>query len=175
MRSDEDLFLEWTRGDIRAFEALYERYGEPLFAFLRRQLTDVRESEDILHDTFIALLRKRNELERINNFRAWIYQVARQLALNRRRTRLRSIALLGNLENEFIAPANFDQRLIESQERKRLDGIAKALPTDMAEIYQMRCEGLTQEQMAERLGIPLGTIKSRMHAMVLWLKVDFES
>jgi len=57
--SDEALYARWIAGDLRAFDALHARYERPLFGFVRAHVRDQTEAEDVLHETFMAVLRER--------------------------------------------------------------------------------------------------------------------
>jgi DNA-directed RNA polymerase specialized sigma24 family protein len=90
MISDEALHERLLRGDLGAFDALYERHERPLFGFILHHLTDRHEAEDVLHDAFLAVLREREADRAVSCFRAWIYQIARNLRLNRQRSNRRA-------------------------------------------------------------------------------------
>jgi DNA-directed RNA polymerase specialized sigma24 family protein len=80
MLSDEALYEALLNGDLRAFDTLYERYERHLFGFIRKHLTDVHEAEDVLHETFPAILRDRAGARAARSLRAWLFQVARASA-----------------------------------------------------------------------------------------------
>src|SRR5690349_2862317 len=91
MTSDEALYEQLLKGDLAAFDALYARYEKPLFGFLVRTLGgDRAEAEDLLQQTFVALLRDRKTARAVQSFKAFVFQVARNLCLNRARSRTRS-------------------------------------------------------------------------------------
>jgi RNA polymerase sigma factor (sigma-70 family) len=79
MTSDEALYARLLHGDLRAFDELYDRYERPLFGFVRKYLPDPKDAEDVLHETFLALLDERDRGKAARSLRAWIYQVARHL------------------------------------------------------------------------------------------------
>jgi RNA polymerase sigma factor (sigma-70 family) len=89
MHSDEALHEQLLRGDLAAFDALYERHARALFGYIRRHLTVTHESEDVLHETFMALLRPREGAAAPTTVRAWLFTVARNLCLNRLRSQRR--------------------------------------------------------------------------------------
>src|SRR5437867_4492395 len=90
MDSDEALFERMLGGDLRAFDRLYERFERPLFGFIRAQLGDAGLAEDVLHDTFMAVLRERDAPKEVRSFRAWLFQIARNLCRNRARSAKRA-------------------------------------------------------------------------------------
>src|SRR5688500_9174802 len=85
MESDEALFARMRGGDMAAFDRLYERYEVRLFAYLRALLGNRSDAEEIFHDAFLATLRAAPPELGDGGFRAWIYRIARNRALNHRR------------------------------------------------------------------------------------------
>jgi RNA polymerase sigma-70 factor (ECF subfamily) len=173
MLSDEALYEALLNGDLRAFDTLYERYERPLFGFIRKHLMDVHEAEDVLHETFMAVLRDRAGARAARSLRAWIFQVARNLCLNRQRSARRATRAL---EKEARSPDETspgpEKALEHHQTQNALrDAVAK-LPVELGELYSLRTQGMSYAEMADVLGIPLGTVKSRMHQLVNQLREE---
>ena len=168
MRSDEALYEALLGGELRAFDALYERYERPLFGFIRKHLGDAAEAEDVLHEAFLALLRDRAGARRAQSLKAWLFQVARNLCLNRHRSARRaSQALEKDAASPVTAEAGHPGSALElAQTEHALRAAVAKLPVELAELYQLRAEGLSYEELATVLAIPLGTVKSRIHQMV---------
>ncbi len=171
MLSDEALYEQLLRGELSAFDALYERYERPLFGFLLGQLHDRGEAEDALHDAFMAILHEKSSGRSATSFRAWLYQVARNLCLNRIRTRNRAArALAAVAVDPPDAQEQPERALIEHQTAESLRRAVGLLPAPLAELYHLRAGGLSYEELAELLEVPMGTVKSRMHEMVSRLR-----
>lgn len=176
--SDESLFRALLDGDLRAFDTLYERYEAPLFGFLRRQLDDAAEAEDVLHEAFLAVLRERDAGRSARSFKAWLFQVARHLCLNRVRTRQRSakatdgVAQVMALDQRTAHP---EQALEHRQTADALKQAVAKLPAPLSELYHLRAGGLSYEELSDVLGVPLGTVKSRLHELVKRLKDEVAS
>ena len=170
MESDERLFERLREGDLRAFDELYARYERPLFGFLLALVADPAEAEDLFHDAFLTLLRRADDnIFRGGSFRTWIFRVARNRALNRLRARGRTRldeAPGDELPHEPDAEARLDARA----RFRALEGAIARLPPRLAEVFHLRAAGLSYEELAETLEVPIGTIKSRIHEMVEVLK-----
>jgi RNA polymerase sigma factor (sigma-70 family) len=176
MPSDEALYERLLAGDLGAFDALYERYERPLFGFVRRHLADAAEAEDVLHDTFLALLRSGDEGRSTRSFRAWIYQVARNLCFNRLRSRRRAIRAIEKMARSPEPPAEEPEHaLLERESAEAFRRAVARLPTPLGELYALRAGGLSYAEVAEVLAVPLGTVKSRMHDMVGRLREEMSS
>lgn len=174
MASDEALHERLLGGDLAAFDALYERHERPLFGFILGQLGgDRQEAEDVLHDAFLAVLRDRDPDRGVRCFRAWIFQVARNLCLNRRRSRQRAVRAAVAVAREPTAGPPLPGHALEEHEVvQSLRAAVARLPAPLAELYRLRAGGLSYEELAQTLSLPLGTVKSRMHEMVSRLREE---
>ena len=174
MASDEELYARTRRGDMRAFDALYARYETKLFGFILRQLQDRAEAEDVLHETIMNALKSREiDFDRAA-FRTWLFRIARNLVLNRLGGEARRRRALSKMEAEpSVAPADRSLELAERQQALR--HAVGTLPQPLAEVYHLRSAGLSYQEMAHVLEIPLGTLKSRMNAMVMRLRGELSS
>jgi RNA polymerase sigma-70 factor (ECF subfamily) len=173
MRSDESLYEQLIGGDLAAFDALYERYERPLFGFIRRHVRDPAEAEEIFHEAFLALLREREQRRAVTSFRAWIYRVARNLCLNRLRSQRRADRAIARLAVEpAVDDAGPEASLVGREAHQRLQRAVSRLPEPLGELYALRAAGLSYEGLAEVLGVPIGTVKSRMNAMLTRLREE---
>ncbi len=169
MASDEVLYARLLGGELAAFDALYERYDRRLLGFVSAQLGDVGEAEDVVHETFLALLHARRTHTELHSFKAWLFQVARNLCLNRVRSRQRArLAVESAARLAEMAPSALDR---EPDAAPLQDAIAR-LPATLAELYQLRASGLSYAEVAAILQLPVGTVKSRMHDMVKRLREE---
>lgn len=176
MEPDETLFDRMRRGDMAAFDRLYERYEVRLFAYLRALLGDRHEAEEVFHDAFLKAFDAAPSDFDDGGFRPWLYRVARNLALNRRRASLRrdrAHAAAGlDAEDAFAPPASAS---LEARELgTALEGAVGRLPPPLGELYHLRASGLSYEQIASVVDVPVGTVKSRMHQMVRTLREELE-
>jgi len=181
MLSDEELYRQLERGKMACFDELYRRYERRLFGFILAQLEDRAEAEDVFHEAFMAVLRRPRPSE-LDNFRAWIFQVARNLCLNRRRTQDRAARALAKIArdggaltieaSEVAAAGHPDSLAFAKEAPDALRCAVAALPAPLAQVYELRATGHSYEQMAGKLGVPLGTVKSRMNEMVARLKKE---
>jgi RNA polymerase sigma-70 factor (ECF subfamily) len=173
MLSDEALHERLLQGDLAAFDTLYARHARPLHGFIRRHLSDAHEAEDVLHDAFLALLRDPSATRAVVGLRPWLYQVARNLCLNRLRSRRRGARALESAP-EPSGPEEPGRALDARETGERLrDAVAK-LPEAQAQLYTLRAQGLSYEELAGILGVPLGTVKSRVHDLVTRLRKELE-
>jgi RNA polymerase sigma-70 factor (ECF subfamily) len=171
MESDEELMAAIARGEERALAALVSRYAERLHAFLQRLCSSRDDADDLLQDTWIRVARGAPTFDRGRRAKPWLYGIAANLArdLHRRRTvRLRA----AHESKEELAPAAPAFRPIERIDlRERL----VRLPDRLREVLVLRFyEDLDEAEMAEALGIPRGTVKSRLHGAIRELRRGWE-
>jgi RNA polymerase sigma-70 factor (ECF subfamily) len=168
--TDEGLYRRVRgRGDRRAFAQLYGRYERRLLGFILSYLPARAEAEEVFHDAFVAVLGGRELALQPGGFAAWIYKVARNLALNRLRGGARA-AEAHRQQPVAAPPASAEEALAEEQRARAVARSLETLPPGLAELYRLRVSGLTQEQIASALDVPVGTVKSRTHELLSRLK-----
>lgn len=187
-RSDEDLLLGYrSSGDAQAFEELVHRYERELFNYLRRYLGDAEMAEDAFQATFLQVHLKCDRFEPGRKVRPWLYTVATNQAIDaqRRERRHRMVSLdrryagrqgdegAGSLAELLDAEEPSPTDLLESAEQARYVRRAiRELPESLREVLLLvYYQGLKYREAAEVLSIPVGTVKSRLHAAVR--KLDF--
>lgn len=178
LEPDEQLFERVRQGDMAAFDALYIRYETRLFGYLRALLPDRRDAEECLHDAFMGALKFEGTFEP-DGFRALLYRIARNSAHNRRRLTKRGAARDTRAATEGLAPIATvltADALLETRELERaLTAAVSRLSTPLGELYHLRTSGLSYEQIADVVEVPVGTVKSRMHQMVQLLREELKS
>ncbi|MFM1997945.1 MAG: hypothetical protein RLZZ111_2332 [Planctomycetota bacterium] len=176
--SDEQLLSRTRRHeDGAAFEALVQRHRHDLLAYLRRYLGDLQLAEDVLQATFLQVHLKRASFTAGRRFRPWLYAIATHQAIDaqRRNRRHRAVSLDHRyglpgdqvaLVDMLAGPDCFVESRIEAEERTAWVRTAVSkLPDPMQRVLALVVgEGLHYREAAAQLGIPVGTVKSRMHA-----------
>jgi RNA polymerase sigma-70 factor (ECF subfamily) len=163
--TDERLYERVRDGDMAAFDVLYARYETQLFGFLVRSLRSRADAEDVFHDAFLNALKSREVKLEEGSFRSWLFRIAKNLCHNRRRSEARGARAFAALP-EAITPPGADASMERGELHAALDQAVDRLPPALSEIYHLRSSGLSYEEMAHVLAVPLGTLKSRMHQMV---------
>lgn len=175
--SEEDLLQRAGRGDLRAFDQLYDRMAPRLFGLLRQMLHDEREAEDTLQDGFVLLWERAAtfDSDRSKAF-TWAMMLFRHKAIDRmrmlgRRNRLVDSATLEQTTLTASAQAGVDDE-VHSNERGVVVGEAlNELPKDQRQLIEFAfLKGLTHHVIAESLGMPLGTVKSNIRRGLLRLR-----
>ncbi len=160
---DAELLARFTRDrDESAFAALVGRHGPMVLGVCRRVLGDAGEVEDAFQATFLPLVRKANGLARPDALAGWLHGVALNVALNAR-ARRRPVPLAGAASLPGPADADPLARLTARELLTLLDEEIRRLPEVCRGPVVLCClEGLTQEEVARRLGWTPGSVKGRL-------------
>jgi RNA polymerase sigma-70 factor, ECF subfamily len=163
--SDLELLARIARGDRESFAALYDRHGGILFGVLLRILANRREAEDALQETFLHLWRRAEDYDESRGRPlVWLTVLARSRALDRLRTiglRIRTLDPAA-LEPPPAVESTVDRRVTSENGRlvrSALEGVSEGQREPLLLAY---FDGLTQTEIAERLGRPLGTVKTQI-------------
>lgn len=168
--SDEALVAALAAGDERAMAALYARYAPLLHAVGLRVLGHPREAEDLLHDVFLEAWRSAGQFDPARGtVRAWLVTRMRSRALDRRRSAGWSRGV--GLDHGGPEPAAPPVDPGAGAEGARLRGAVLGLPPEQRAVLELAYfDGLSSTEIAERLGVPVGTVKSRTAAAMARLR-----
>ncbi|HWB72818.1 MAG TPA: sigma-70 family RNA polymerase sigma factor [Egibacteraceae bacterium] len=162
--SDEALVAAYVAGDANAFDRLVDRYDRRVYAICYRYLGDPADAEDAAQETFLALLRRAATFTGAASFSTWLYRVAtnacHDLVRKRSRRPQRATADIEDLSDRVSVDdvlANRELRLELSRALATLD------PDHRAAVVLHDMAGVGYAELAQRFGVPVGTVKSRIH------------
>jgi RNA polymerase sigma-70 factor (ECF subfamily) len=170
LADDAALVASVVRGDRGALAALYDRHSAILMAVGLRIVGDRAQAEDLLHDVFIEAWHQAATFDSTRGtVRAWLVTRMRSRALDRRNAGTRSARILKSAAEE--SPTSAAPPETTGTDRERVRRMVVALPDELNAVIGMAYfEGLTSAQIAERLNVPIGTVKSRTARAVALLK-----
>jgi RNA polymerase sigma-70 factor (ECF subfamily) len=170
--SDADLLRMLAGGEIGALGELYDRYCEPVRHFIARATSGAHDVDDLVHATFLAAAKSARHYDGRPSCRPWLVGIAVQLLRRRRRSVGHFFAVLSALRSMRLttsdprpalqARADVEQALGRISEAKRIALL-------LAEV-----EGLSCAEIAEALGVPIGTVWTRLHAARRELRMALE-
>ncbi len=172
----EALAREARAGNAEAVEALAESLYPPLVNFARRSLGDPGAADDVAQETVLRVVTNLRRYQPGTRFRSWVYRIALNLCRNRA-TRHRHVTSDG-VPEEAVAllpgrerAAGPETLATERDEAARVRRALRELPEPFREVVTLRLwQGLSFAEISESLGVPEGTLKSRMHHAVRKLR-----
>lgn len=165
---DEELVTRVARGDARAFAMLFDRYGDLVYSVAYRVLGDGHAAEDIAQEVFLKFWRRPSLFDSDRGrFATWLISVTRNRAIDERRVRQRSGRddPGGVVEAGAATPGAEDpgRLAVLAREREAVREALAALPPEQRLAIELAYfGGLTQSEIAQRLSLPLGTVKTRI-------------
>jgi RNA polymerase sigma-70 factor (ECF subfamily) len=181
-RTDEQLLLEYREtGDREAFDRLVHRYERELYGYLRRYLGDADMAEDVFQRTFLQVHLKCDKFDADRKVRPWLYTVATNQAIDhqRRNRRHRMVSLDRHNgvnpedENGSLAqlldsaePDPFEQAELAERGARLRAAVDQLPPLAREVVLLVYFQGLKYREAAEVMSIPVGTVKSRLHAAI---------
>ncbi len=164
--SDEALVALVARSDDLALAELYDRHGRVAFGLAFRVLRDRGLAEDTVQEAFLAVWRNAGRfMAERSKASTWILMLVHRRAVDRVRREARRTAEPLDAAPEDAGGPTAEEAAWLSLERSRVREALKTLPDPQREAIELAFyAGFTQSELAERLGVPLGTIKSRIFA-----------
>lgn len=169
---DDELMRRVETRDLAAFEALYDRYGDLVYSVSLRVVGDPHVAQDVAQDVFLRVWRRPHQFDLARGkFVTWLLSVTRNRSIDERRSqgrRLRREALPATNEEEEVLPSGNDRddpavATVLADERAAVRRALEVLPPEQKLAIQLAYfGGLTQAEIAEKLGQPLGTVKTRI-------------
>lgn len=182
--TDEQLFEHYRRGEDSALRVIIERYQDELMRFLYRLVGDRAAAEDVFQETFLQVHQSAESFDATRRFRPWLFTIAANKGRDhlRRKGRRPTLDLSAPVSSSgdgdgangptFVDLMEIDvpapDRAMDDRERdERVQrAIAELQPARREILLLAYFQKLSYVQIAEDLGIPLGTVKSRLHAAV---------
>jgi RNA polymerase sigma-70 factor (ECF subfamily) len=160
--ADYDLVQRFLDGELAAFDELMEAHEDRVFGICLRMLRDREAALDATQETFIAVFRKADRFAGRSAFSTWLYRVAMNTCYDAlRRTKRRRADPLP--EHHDPPDTSMDDQLVAVELRPDLEAALEALPVEFrAAVVLVDVEGLALADAGEMLGVPVGTMKSRV-------------
>lgn len=169
---DDELMDRVGQQDLAAFEALYGRYGDLVFSVALRVVGDTYIAEDIAQDVFVRVWRRPELFDvKRGKFVTWLMSVTRNRSIDERRSRSRRQrheSLPSSDEEEDVLPSGNERddpalATVIAADRAAVRAAMQVLPEEQRlAIHLAYFGGLTQQEVATKLGQPLGTVKTRI-------------
>lgn len=160
---DAEIIRQVLAGHHEQYADLVQRYQEPLIHFLRRMLGSEEDVFDCAQDAFLAAYRNLNRYSEEHPFRAWLYAIARNKALDLLRKRRREVSLILD-ENIVDHQPRPEEVWLSKEQASMLSGALSELPEHYAQTLYLRFhQELSYEEIALVLQVPVSRVKTYLH------------
>ena len=152
-----------ANGDAEAVRPLIDRYRRPLLALLQRSTAGRGEADDLFQETWMRVVKSAHRYDPDQRFRAWLFAIAWNLIRDQwsRQRATDDVALADELPSREQTP---EERAVGADDARRVRELVGALPERLSQAILLRYfEELSEKEVSERLGVPVGTVKSRLH------------
>lgn len=160
--SETEQVAALTQGQMPAFEALYHRYKQPVFANIQKMVKDAEAAEDLLQEVFIALWENRQAISQAQGVGGWLFVVSYNKAASFLKKKLREAAILEpetNLVELAAADELADEELYTTQLALVEEAVAH-LPARKQAVFRLaRFEGKSAEEVAAATGISVASVR----------------
>jgi len=159
---DKQLLDKIRSGQISAFDALYAKYSRSLMRYILHIVHDQASAEDIFHEAFIRVIKNLNlEFDRAK-FSTWLFKVARNLAISSLRKNSRT-----DLDDAMDQYPGSSGSPIRIEDHEIIVEILKQISPAKREVFVLKqTQGFSYDEIAQILELPVGTVRSRLHACV---------
>ena len=169
---DRELVLRCRRGEEAAFRRVLDKYRRPVFALVRRMVSDEEDARDLAQEAFIRAFRHLDQFDPERRFSSWLFRIANNLCIDHyRKRKLDTVPLARVREGEpeetwdLPDPGPGPGEIFSRRERGRrlLEAIESLPPRYRVVLLLRHQQGLAYEEIADSLDLPLGTVKARIH------------
>jgi RNA polymerase sigma-70 factor (ECF subfamily) len=163
---DRDLVMKSRRGDVEAYNLLISRWEKRVFNYLLRLVRDREDALDLVQEVFLKGYQNLAKLDDAGRFGPWVFRIAHNEAFSMLRRRRPEVDVEVNPET-----AGQSYRMFPVELALAVNGALATLSDDQREAVVLKIyEGFKFEEMAEILGCPVSTVKSRLYAALDLLK-----
>lgn len=175
--TDEDLLRRFNEGDADAFAELVARFERPLYNFILRSVRRRDRADELLQDVFMKVVQRSSDFKGNSKVSTWIYTIARNLCIDHSRKmvfrRHKSLDAPGRSTGSDEGPTLLDRQASEDAKpdraalaedlKARIAAAVEELPEEQKDVFLMRhVQGMKFKEIAEVVGVPENTVKSRM-------------
>ena len=162
--TEKDLVRRALGGDVAAFEQLYRENERRVFALCLRMSSDASLAEELTQDVFVRAWRKLDSFRGDSAFSSWLYPIAVNTALSERRARVRRTSRVFTTDDLTAFEKAPEERRAGPEARFDLEAAMKGLPPGARSVFVLHdVEGLKHQEIAEKMGIAVGTSKAQLH------------
>lgn len=172
---DSNLISQLKRGDEKAFQTIYNQLYKHIFSLLVSLVKDQEQAEDLLQETFVRLWLTRGQLEESKSLYPYVYLIAKRLAIDHFRKKMLEVRSKESFQLYQKGISNQTEEFINASDISRFTKVAvDSLPKQQRQVFILsKNEGLSYDEIAERMHISRNTVKNHLVSAVRTLKIHF--
>ena len=161
--SEKKLLHLISAGDESAFRQVYDQYRKRIYSYALNLTEDEDKAGDVVQEVFLKVWLNRDKLPNVSNFNAWIHAIARNYFFDAIKKLVKESAFLKNLTAAVDDSTNETENFILNKENEfLLQQAVEKLPPQQKLIFELRGQGLKQDEIAEKLNISKNTVKAHL-------------
>lgn len=163
--SDKPLVIRLKRGDPDAFRELYHKYIQKLYSFTLRTAKSPALAEDVVHDVFVKVWEKREQIDPEQSFHAYLFTMARNHLINFIKRRAHEKGIIDQMIKSAmpVQHTNTNEQVLYNESNRLFHEAIEQLPPKRKEVFRLcHLEGLTYEEAGDQLGITKSTVNTQM-------------
>lgn len=171
---DEELLDEIKDGNADAFKTLFEKYYEPLCAYLRSYTPDLDSAQEIAQTTFVKFWNKRMDIEIHTSAKSYIFRMGYHAFLKTIRQNDKHSTLLEELKQQAIEEEENRPQTDLIEATVRLRKIVDTLPPRCQQILRLKLQGFKYQEIADKLDVSIKTVESQMRIAFIKIREGFD-
>ncbi len=177
-KSDIDVLELLKKGDVLAFDTIYQKYCRRLFGFVLKYVKQKDDAEEIVQEVFVKIWESRHKIDVFSSFDSFLFTIAYNSTislLRKRVTEKKYVDFLISQQQEYIVnDSSVEIQFNELNDKVQL--LLNELTPRQKEIFQLsRVEGLTHEEIAKKLNISANTVKNHMVTVLSFLRKSLDN
>ena len=173
IKSNKDLLILLKKGDVTAFDNIYKMYSKRLYGFVFRYVKQKEDAEGIVQEVFIKIWETRNKIDIYSSFDSFIFTITYNTTINLLRKRVSEHKYHDRLKSvhQITGADQIIDEIYIKEINAQLQFLLDKLTPRQKEIFQLsREEGLTHEEIANKLNISVNTVKNHMVTSLAYIK-----
>lgn len=170
--NDKLLVSKLRNDDIKAFDALFQKYSDRLYRFSFSLLKNDEDSKEIIQEVFLRIWKKREELDSSKSFKSYLFTISYRLIIDQLRIRIKDQEYRKFLQEYFnINSIEIESNLDYESLNKKIEIIIEELPEKRKLIYKLsRQKGYSHKEIAQLLGLSIKTVENQINLSLKYFK-----
>lgn len=170
---DKQLVSLLKKTEVKAFDILFHKYSQRLYHFSFSLLKNEEDAKEIVQETFLRIWNRRLEVDSGKSFKSYLFTISYHLIIDQLRLRLKDQEYRNFLQDYFkISNFSVDSKIDYEELTQKIDQVIEELPEKRKRIYKLsREEGMSNNEIAEKLGISTKTVENQITLSLRYLKL----